>query len=110
MKPWNPIAGKLYRNVYTIGFLFNTQPKPSNYCRVFVKPDNTIPFGAIFMFLGGPGSCQRVPQYYWAYKILWEDRLGWLIYPEVAPWNSDRTYLSYQVTYPLPRPPVEIPT
>lgn len=109
MKPWNPIAGKLYRNVYVSGFLFYIQPKPSNYWRA--SPDNTIPFGAIFMFLGGPGSAQRVPGYYWAYKILWGEQVGWLIYPEVARTrNSDRNYLSYQPSHPAPQPPIEIPT
>lgn len=81
MKPWNPISGKLYQNLHEEGFLFNAEPKPSSYYRVFVKPENIISYGEIFLFVGGPGSCQKVPEHYWAYKILWGEKLGWLIYP-----------------------------
>jgi hypothetical protein len=34
------------------------------------------------MFIGGPGGRQRCPDYFVAYKVLWGERLGWLIYPE----------------------------
>lgn len=42
------------------------------------------------MFIGGPGSKQRCPRHYVAYKVLWGERLGWLIYPEQFNTHEDR--------------------
>lgn len=41
-----------------------------------------IKLNEIFLYIGGPGGKQTVPEHYTAYKVLWGVRLGWLIYPE----------------------------
>jgi len=75
---WNPTSGKLYQNYYTPGFIFSNLPSyPS--VGVLIR---RIPHRDIFMFVGGPGGRQRCPDYFIAYKVLWGERLGWLIYPE----------------------------
>lgn len=81
---WNPTSGKLYRSYYTPGFIFSDKPSyPSAYIpgRNY-REHERIPHRDIFMFVGGPGGRQRCPDYFVAYKVLWGERLGWLIYPE----------------------------
>jgi len=78
---WNPTSGKLYRNYYTPGFIFSDKPAYPSWRRNYAEYER-IPYGDIFMFLGGPGGRQRCPGYFAAYKVLWGERLGWLIYPE----------------------------
>lgn len=76
---WNPTSGKLYKNIYTSGFIFSDKPA---YPYFYRSGYERIPYGDIFMFLGGPGSRQRCPGHFVAYKVLWGERAGWLIYPE----------------------------
>lgn len=82
---WNPTQGKLYRSYYTPGFIFSDKPaypgRHSHIVRGYYEFER-IPHGGIFMFLGGPGGRQRCPGHYVAYKVLWGERMGWLIYPE----------------------------
>ena len=82
---WNPTQGKLYQNYYTPGFIFSDKPAyPGRYNHI-VRGHyefERIPHNDIFMYLGGPGGRQRCPGHFVAYKVLWGERLGWLIYPE----------------------------
>lgn len=82
---WNPTSGKLYQSYYTPGFIFNDKPVyPSGHdliIRGHYKFER-IPHGDIFMYIGGPGGKQRCPGHFVAFKVLWGERLGWLIYPE----------------------------
>ena len=78
---WNPTSGKLYRNYYTPGFIFSDKPAYPSFRRNYMEYER-IPHGDIFMFVGGPGGRQRCPDHFVAYKVLWGERLGWLIYPE----------------------------
>lgn len=83
---WKPTPGKLYQNCWAQGFYFNDKPiMPQRYRRINGAEiaGELISYHDVFLFVGGPGSRQTVPEHFTAFKVLWQDRLGWLIYPHV---------------------------
>jgi hypothetical protein len=84
-KRWNPTPGKLYQNCWVRGFVFNDQPKSPWTFQYPYEQRRLIAYHDVFIFLGGIGSKQSVPGYYTAYKVLWQECVGWLIYPENDP-------------------------
>lgn len=80
---WNPTSGKLYQNFYYPGYIFSDKPTYPNRSYLYGGNEyERIPHHAIFMYLGGPGGKQRCPEHYIAFKILYGEKTGWLIYPE----------------------------
>jgi len=84
--PWKPASGGLYKVYYSNGFIFNTSPIAYKGWTIFysnmMDKCEVIKLNEIFLYIGGPGGKQTVPEHYTAYKVLWGVRLGWLIYPE----------------------------
>ena len=93
--PWKPASGGLYKVYYSNGFIFNTSPIAYKGWTIFysnmMDKCEVIKLNEIFLYIGGPGGKQTVPEHYTAYKVLWGTRLGWLIYPE-----------SYRIIYDTP--------
>lgn len=86
---WNPTPGKLYQNFYWPGYVFSDKPaypsppfRPGVGTLRFVGESERIPHSAIFMYLGGVGGKQRCPGNYVAFRVLYGEKAGWLIYPE----------------------------
>lgn len=101
---WNPTAGKIYEVLFPDGFQFNVKPVPPTYGYGpyrKVPANSLIPYRDIFMYIGGIGGRQSVPDHYVAFKVLWNDRLVWLIYPEVY-------HLSYDSFQSQPIDPIRV--
>lgn len=78
---WNPTPGKLYQNFYyKPGYIFSDKPVYPNYRQH--REIERIPHNAFFMYLGGVGGKQRCPGHYVAFRVLYGEKVGWLIYPE----------------------------
>jgi len=79
---WKPVAGKLYQVYQHSGFIFNDKPIIKYDYHPFYPRNVRIGYHDIFLYLGGVGGRQTVPGHFVAFKILWKDKIGWLIYPE----------------------------
>lgn len=88
---WNPTPGKLYQNFYWPGYVFSDKPAYPNRSYLHGRNEyERIPHNAIFMYLGGVGGKQRCPGHYVAFRVLYGEKVGWLIYPEQYTVNEYR--------------------